>query len=151
MGEVGLSRTRSLTGEHAGAREWCGGVRAAPLRCGPPKAPAQSDPTACSGYRQHIRRGDQSMASSGIVESADAREYGTIVRSDRRIEQVTLAQPICASNPLFPQWTNALVGRRPRVQSSPWAPARDGVPAELDSRGFHKLRTHGSGRVLPAP
>jgi hypothetical protein len=34
------------------------------------------------------------MANSGIAESADAPEYGNIVRSDRRIERLTLAQTV---------------------------------------------------------
>jgi hypothetical protein len=69
----------------------------------------KSDATAFSEYRQHIRRSDQSMASSGIVESADAPEYGTIVRSATRIEQITLAQPISGSNLLSQHFRERLV------------------------------------------
>src|SRR5450759_1588666 len=55
------------------------------------------------------------MANSGIVESADAPEYGSIVRSDRRIEQLTLAQPIRRSNPLSPAIVICRDTSRPRL------------------------------------
>jgi hypothetical protein len=56
------------------------------------------------------------MANSGIAESADAPEYGNIVRSDRRIERLTLAQPIRDSNPLPGQGCQRANLRRRRVQ-----------------------------------
>jgi hypothetical protein len=74
------------------------------------------------------------MANTGIVESADAPEYGNIVRSDVKIEQVTLAQPISGSNRCSQPSSASATGVERLVLQIQWWNRSGGIAAYFTKR-----------------